>query len=254
MCLIVFAYKTHPEYKLILAANRDEFYARPTRAAGFWEQEDCPNLLAGKDLEAGGTWMGVTKDGKWSALTNYRDFSMHRENPPSRGELVLNYLKGEASPKSYLEGLQPRAKEYNGFNILVNDENRLLHYSNYSDEITEIGAGVHGLSNALLNTPWRKLELAKADLKQAVDHEHLDKEELFALLRNDQPAPDEELPETGLPFELEKAVSSVFIKTDNYGTRCSTLLLIKNDGSTEFTERRFNAGTGEVKEENSFVF
>ena len=254
MCLIVFAYKTHPEYKLILAANRDEFYKRPTREAQFWEEEGYPDILAGKDLEAGGTWMGINKAGNWSALTNYRDFSFHKENPPSRGDLVMDYLKLSSNAEEYIDKIKSNAALYNGFNILVGDDEHLLHYSNFSKTVTAIEPGIHGVSNALLDTPWVKLEQAKADLKKVVAQTEIDTEELFLLLKNDQRAPDESLPQTGLEPEMEKAVSSVFIKTDVYGTRCSTLLLIKNDGSTEFVERRYIAGTEEVEEESAFNF
>ncbi len=254
MCLIAFAYKTHPKYKLILAANRDEFYKRPTRPAQFWTKEGHSDILAGKDLEAGGTWMGVSKRGAWSALTNYRDFSDIKENPPSRGELVLNYLKDQNTPSIYLDRIRGNAKDYNGFNILLGDEDSLLHYSNHSDIITEIQPGIHGVSNALLDTPWMKLEQAKADLGKAIQKETIDMEDLFSLLKNDTTAPDSELPETGLPYELEKAVSSVFIKTENYGTRCSTVLLIDNKENCTFIERRYNPSTSEILQKSEFEF
>lgn len=253
MCLIVFAYKTHSQYKLILAANRDEFYKRPTRPAQFWIEEGHPDILAGKDLEAGGTWMGISKDGAWSALTNYRDFSDIKENPPSRGELVLNYLKDKSGPSAYLDQIRDSANDYNGFNLLLGNEDSLLHYSNHSDRITEIQPGIHGVSNALLDTPWTKLEQAKSDLSEAIKKEEPAVEDLFSLLKNDTTAPDNELPETGLPYELEKAVSSVFIKTDNYGTRCSTVLLIDYQGNYTLTERRYDPATSGILEENSYT-
>lgn len=252
MCLIAFAYRTHPKYKLILAANRDEFYKRPTRPARFWTEEGHPDMLAGKDLEAGGTWMGISKKETWGALTNYRDFSEIKENPPSRGELVLNYLDQDKSPAEFLENIKERTQAYNGFNILLGDADSLLHYSNHSDTITEVEPGIHGVSNALLDTPWTKLEQAKSDLSEAIKKEEPAVEDLFSLLKNDTTAPDAELPETGLPYELEKAVSSVFIKTDNYGTRCSTVLLIDHDGKCTFTERRYDPSTSAIIEENSY--
>ncbi|RNC84497.1 MAG: NRDE family protein [Balneola sp.] len=252
MCLITFAYKVHSEYDLVLAANRDEFYGRPTRRAQFWQEENQENILAGKDLEAGGTWMGVEQTGKWAALTNYRDPSIERENPPSRGELVLNYLAEHRLPENYLRHISPGSSRYQGFNLLVGDAEGIFHFSNINQESTRIKPGFHGLSNALMDTPWPKLEQAKNDLAKAVSHDDIDYEQLFSLLKNDHRAPDEELPDTGIPKEWERAVSSVFIKTEQYGTRSSTLLLIDKKGQAEFIERRYDFTTSEVIEENTF--
>jgi uncharacterized protein with NRDE domain len=252
MCLIAFSYKTHPKYRLILAANRDEFYQRPTRAAQFWNKEGCPQILAGKDLKAGGTWMGISKSGKWAALTNYRDPSNIKENAPSRGALVLDYLKLNNSSKEYLLDLKNKANAYNGFNLLLGEKDTLLHYSNESDQIIEIAPGIHGLSNALLNTSWPKLDQAKKELERVTSQEDFDKEKLFEILKNPEKAPDNQLPSTGMTKELEKAVSSIFIKTENYGTLCSTLLLIDYEGNAEFVERRYNTETSEIIEENTF--
>lgn len=252
MCLITFAYKTHPVYDLVLAANRDEFYARPTRKAQFWSEENLPGVLAGKDLEAGGTWMGVEHSGKWAALTNYRDPSIKRENPPTRGELVLNYLKDQEPASEYIDELNPGSTRYHGFNLLLGSSDGIFHFSNVTQEKSEIKPGVHGLSNALMDTPWPKLEKAKQDLAAAISNESIDHDQLFALLKNDQRAPDNILPDTGIPKEWERAISSVFIKTENYGTRCSTLLLIDKQGQAEFIERRYDFTTSEVIEENAF--
>lgn len=253
MCLIVFAYKEHPEFDFIFAANRDEFYKRPTRPARFWEEE--PHILAGKDLKAGGTWMGITKSGYFASLTNYRDPDMQKEDPPSRGHLVLDYLKQESDPKEYLKEIDTRAEQYDGFNIIVGFMNRLMYYSNREQTLYDIEPGVHGLSNHLLDTPWPKVQKAKSDLQKMLDErEEVDKESLFDLLKYDQPAPDEELPDTGIPQELERAVSPIFIKTDDYGTRSSTLLLIDKKGRVTFEERRFKAGTQEMEEVNRYSF
>lgn len=252
MCLITFAYKAHPTYKLILAANRDEFYARPTRAAQFWENENLPKILAGKDLEAGGTWMGLSKSATWSALTNFRDPANIKENAPSRGDLVLNFLKGNDSGNAYLSQVKKKANEYNGFNLLIGDRKNLYHFSNSSNKVTRIEKGVHGVSNAVLDTPWPKLDQAKSDLHKVIEEEHFTTEELFELLKNDQKAPDETLPKTGIPYEWEKKLSSVFIKTENYGTRCSTIMLIDYQGNAQFFERRYNPLTSEIVEENAF--
>ena len=251
MCLIAFAFKAHPEYDLILIANRDEFYERPTRAAQFWTEENLPDLLAGKDLQGGGTWMGITKEGKWGALTNYRDPSWKRDNPPTRGNIVLDYLTTDASPSDYINHLQKTAQQYEGFNVLTGNGDQLFHYSNADDKITELESGIHGVSNAVLDTPWPKLEFVKSELAAFVDQNRINPEMLFQILENQQEAEDEALPKTGIPYEWEKAISPVFIQTENYGTRCSSLLLIKKDGSKTFIERRFSA-MGEILEENEF--
>ena len=155
MCLILLSFQEHADYKLIVAANRDEFYSRPTAPATFWENE---NLLAGKDLEAGGTWMGITRDGRISMLTNYRDLSSIKDNPPSRGSLVTDYLKSEMDARHYLEQVSERGSEYNGFNIISGNVNELHYYGNYQKGVQQIASGVHGLSNALFNTDWPKVD------------------------------------------------------------------------------------------------
>ena len=252
MCLIAFSYKTHPHYKLIVAANRDEFYQRPTRKAQFWTEEGLPNILAGKDLKANGTWMGVSKTGKWGALTNYRDPSNIKENAPTRGDLVLDFFKSGLSEQEYLQEIQKKAEEYNGFNLLIGNKDSVFHFSNENNLITEVKPGIHGVSNALLDTNWPKLDHAKKALTEVTSKEDFSKEGLFNILTNSETAPDDKLPSTGIPYEWEKAVSSIFIKTDNYGTLCSTLLLVDYDSNAEFTERRYDSSTGEIIDENTF--
>lgn len=252
MCLIAFAYKVHPDYPLILIANRDEFYKRPARRAQYWVDEGHPDILAGKDLTAGGTWLGIHANGKWAALTNHRDLSRIKDNPPSRGDLVLNYLKGDSDAKQYLAQIEKTANQYNGFNLLAGDKASVFHFSNEAEGITELEPGIHGLSNALLNTPWPKLEKAKSDLGRVVDNNAIHPDYLFAILADEKKANPAELPQTGLSPEMEQAVSSIFIKTDGYGTRCSTLLLIDKKGTFEFTERRYIPGTSTVEGEQHF--
>ncbi len=252
MCLIAFSYKTHPRYKLIVAANRDEFYQRPTRPAQFWTEERYPQILAGKDLKANGTWMGISKSGKWGALTNYRDPQNIKEKAPTRGTLVLDFLKTKNSAPQYLEELEGSAQNYNGFNLLAGDKDSLYHFSNENQKITEITPGIHGVSNALLDTPWPKLDQAKKELERVTSNQNPDKEKLFEILKDPSKAPDDELPSTGIPYVWEKAISSVFIKTENYGTLCSTLLLIDYSGNVEFIERRYDSETSEIIEENTF--
>lgn len=240
MCLISLAFKVHPRYPLILIANRDEMYSRPSRQAQFWIEEGYPDILAGKDLEAGGTWLGTHRNGKWAALTNYRNFENTKDHAPSRGELVLDFLKQETSPKEYLEDIKKNGGEYNGFNLLLGAEKEIFHYSNISDAMTQLGPGVHGLSNALFNTPWPKSQRANRGLKAVLKEEIVPTDSLFEILKDLTPAEEGQLPNTGLPLVMEKAVSSVFIQSENYGTRCSTLLLVKQDGEKEFYERTFD--------------
>lgn len=254
MCLITFAERDHPKYSLILAANRDEFYNRPTRKAQFWIEEGYPNILAGKDLEAGGTWMGIHKNKKWAALTNYRDPSQLKINAPSRGDLVLDFLKSEQSAQEFIAKVQNKSSLYNGFNILLGDAEGILHFSNHNNTITSVTTGVHGLSNALLDTPWPKLELAKSGLKQIIKSNQVEPNRLFDILKDDTKAEDSKLPQTGIPSHLEKAISSIFIKTEGYGTRCSTLLLIHKNGTIEFIERRYKPASHEILDEQYFKF
>lgn len=254
MCLIAFSYKQHPAYDFVFMANRDEFYERPTRPAQFWDDE--PQLLAGKDLKAGGTWMGITKAGRFSALTNYRDPTSRRENAPSRGKLVLDYLKGDNPPGLYLRRLHPKADQFNGFNLLAGASGQLMYYSNKTGQAQALDAGLYGLSNELLDTDWPKTQHAKKKLDDILSREDgtIDMDELFTILQNQEPAPDDALPDTGIPKELERAVSPIFISTEKYGTRSSTVLLISSQGKVTFEERRYEKGSTEVEGTSSFEF
>lgn len=252
MCLIAFSYKQHPQYPLVFAANRDESYNRPSRAARFWDEN--PNILAGKDLEAGGTWLGINKRGAFSAITNYRDPSISKENPPSRGKLVLDFLQADEPPQTYLSNLQSRADQYMGFNLLAGSLDELGYYSNQQDNILLLDEGLYGLSNHLLETPWPKVRRAKDKMRTIISNKNIAPEPLFDLLADDREAPVEELPDTGIPKDIEKKVSPIFIKSDGYGTRCSTVLLVDHNGEVTFAERRFKPGTMEIQEENWYEF
>ncbi|PWH82926.1 NRDE family protein [Brumimicrobium oceani] len=254
MCLIAFAYNVSKEYPLILIANRDEFYDRPAQKAHFWNSESEPEILAGKDLQGGGTWFGVSKNGKWGAVTNYRDIENIKENAPTRGNLIPDFLKSSDSAEEYLSQLKMKAAEYNGFNLLLGDENGIYHYSNISNAITKIQPGIHGVSNALLNTPWPKLEFAKSELEDKIQSHNLNQETLFTILKNEKKADVDQLPKTGLTDELEKQLSSIFIDIDNYGTRCSTLLFIDKSRKMKFVERTYDAGNIEKGEDVVFGF
>ncbi len=237
MCIILFAYKTHPKYKLILASNRDEFYKRPTEPLAQWVNNE--DIIAGKDQQDGGTWMGVTKNGRFSALTNYRDLSRIKDKAPSRGFLVSNFLQERERPEKYLKKTRKKAHLYNDFNLLVGDKDDLYYFSNVNNEIIEIEPGIYGLSNHLLNTPWPKVQKGKQKLANLIKKDEIDTNAILELLSDTSTPPDCELPDTGVDLEWERALSPIFIKTPNYGTRASSILLISHKNEITFTEKSF---------------
>lgn len=251
MCLIVFRFLDHPVYRLVLAANRDEYYARPTAPAHFWD--DYPYILAGRDLEQMGTWLGITRDGRLAALTNYRNPADHRTGGRSRGEIAAGFLKGDAPADAYLNALSARGDDYRGFNAVAGDLTGLWYYSNYQGRVTAVPPGVHGLSNHLLNTPWPKVDKACLGLKTYLDGcEKVNADDLFYLLADAERPPDEYLPHTGVSLDWERDLSPVFIRTADYGTRSSTVLTIDWDGEITFTEQTFDSG--ESREKRVFRF
>lgn len=238
MCLMVLAYRVHPNYPLIVAANRDEFYKRPTARAHFWEDE--PNVLAGRDLEKMGTWMGITRTGRFAAITNVRNPSNEREHARSRGKLVSDFLSGSQPPVAYMKAVRESAGQYNGFNLLAGDRTSLCYFSNQNESIRKLTPGIYGLSNAQLDTPWPKVEKSKQRLKQCLaKDQHVDADRLFQLLADSERAPDSALPDTGVSLDLERLLSSAFIESHDYGTRVSTVLLIDSNGCVSFKERSF---------------
>jgi uncharacterized protein with NRDE domain len=243
MCSILFAYKQHPKYPLIVVANRDEFYKRPTEQAHWWKEH--PEMLAGKDTIGNGSWFGVSKLGRFSALTNYRDGMHLKQNAPTRGKLVTNYLINEVDGVEYLNEIAKTSDLYNGYNLLTFDGKDLLHYSNISDQITHIEAGIHGVSNALLNSDWPKINKGKAKLAELIKND-FSIDSFFQMMLDDEKAADENLPKTGVPIEWERLLSSLCIKSEAYGTRCSTVLLWDNDGKMYFEERSY-VPTSEAK-------
>lgn len=250
MCLILFAYEAHPDYRLILAANRDEFYERPTEPAAFWE--DDSGVLAGRDLRCGGTWLGMTRAGRFAAVTNYRGPDEQRPDAPSRGALVASFLRAHEAPDAFLARLAPKADRYNGFNLLAGDAQHLYYFSNRAAAVRRLSAGVYGLSNDLLDTPWPKVEAGKAALRRVLEGP-VTTEALLALLADPAPAPDERLPDTGVGLEWERVLSPRFIATPAYGTRSSTVLLIGYDGRVTFVERTAET-PGQAASTQSFQF
>jgi uncharacterized protein with NRDE domain len=233
MCLILVAWRMHSEYSCVVAANRDEFHSRPAAPAAWWP--DHPEILAGRDLDAGGTWLGVTRRGRFAALTNYREPEQRRKEAPSRGALVVSMLESGASVAECLSQLSDVSAAYNGFNLIFSDGERLGIYESVRGTGRELGPGVYGLSNHLLDTPWPKVETAKSRLQAALLGLN-DDALLLDLLRDDRPAPDAQLPRTGVSLEWERLLSSAFVRTPDYGTRCSTIIRIEPQGRAYFAE------------------
>jgi uncharacterized protein with NRDE domain len=250
MCLILFALRAHPAYPLIVAANRDEAYARPAAPAEFWA--DHPHIFGGRDLEQGGTWLGLSSTGRFAAITNYRQGHRVATAKRSRGELTRDFLIGSPQKPSYLRAVEHRSHEYNGFSLIAGSPEALGFYSNRGGAVQEISSGVHGLSNHLLDEPWPKVLRGIAALTALLgsDEAHL-VSALFGLLADRGPAPDQLLPETGIALERERALSASFIAGETYGTRASTIVLIGTGRDVLFCEYRFGprgAPTGKTEQ------
>ena len=250
MCLILVAWRTHPQYPCIIAANRDENYQRATEAARWWR--DGGQILAGRDLVAGGTWLGVTRAGRFAALTNYRTPQPKRTEAPSRGTLVTGILRSAGSVEEDLAHLQQVGADYNGFNMIISDGERLGVYESVSGACVTPGPGIYGLSNHLLDTPWPKVQKAKSRLQAALSDMH-DPTAVLDLLRDDSPAPDAELPRTGVSIEWERLLSSAFVRGDGYGTRSSTVIRIDRGGTAFFDEWSWDP-SGSQSDRRSFEF
>jgi uncharacterized protein with NRDE domain len=237
VCLILLAHRAHPDYQLVVAANRDEWFRRPTAPAAFWD--DATHVLAGRDLEQDGTWLGITRQGRFAAVTNFREPAHHRSDAPSRGRLVSDFLRSDAAPVDYLSALRAGATRYNGFSLLVGDTASLYYFSNRDGALRALAPGIYGLSNQLLDVPWPKVRLGKARLAAAVaDGVH--DTALLGLLNDTVVAVDHELPSTGVSLEWERKLSALRILTDGYGTRSSTALIVRTDGEVRFAERTFD--------------
>lgn len=241
MCLIFLSWRQRPDYRLVVAANRDELYARPTAAAGYWD--DAPGLLAGRDLEGGGTWLGVSRTGRFAALTNYRRGGGNVATAPTRGRLVSDFLRSRSSPDDYLQSLAGRARAYNGFNIVLADNNSLHWFSTHGGAPRMLDAGTYAVSNDLLDTPWPKVARGRKGFESLLQAREIDVPAMFDLLTDRQTAADEALPDTGIGLRRERALSPIFITAGDYGTRSSTVLLVGVDGDVEFHERTHEPGT-----------
>jgi uncharacterized protein with NRDE domain len=239
MCLIVLAWRAAAEYPLVVAANRDEWRERPAEPARWWR--DSPELLAGRDLQAGGTWMGITRGGRFAAVTNFRDPSDKRSTARSRGGLVTEFLLGAESPGRFLASLATRSREYNGFNLILGDATSLFYYGSREGEARPIEPGVHGLSNHLLDEPWPKVVRGKERMEAALAARD-PAPALFEMLSETAVAPDAELPRTGVGLEWERRLASALIVGEDYGTRASTVLTIASSGQVLLEERTRDAG------------
>lgn len=244
MCLCLFALDQHDEFPFILIANRDEFRNRPAAPAAFWQ--DHPQVLAGRDLEAMGTWLGTNKRGEIAFLTNYRHPDYFNRKGPTRGKLVADFLTSDLDAEAYLKSIE-NPKAYNGFNLVVGRPSSLFYFANANEQLEKIESGIHGLSNAFLNTSWPKVDEGKAKLQAAIESNEISSENLFSILHDSSFAKDEELPETGVGYELEKMLSAKFINSPQYGTVCSTVIKIDRSGNCSFEERSFDTEGEEIE-------
>lgn len=249
MCLALVAIDAHPRYRYVIAANRDEFHSRPAAPAAWGKAAPFIGILAGRDLTAGGTWLGVTAGGRFAFLTNVREPHRHMASAPSRGELVPRVLDAAHDSAQALAAIAADGAAYNGFNLLCGDAHGTIWISNRTASPLPVGPGIHGLSNALLNTPWPKVTQTKAAFAKWAARADPDIEPLLALLADRTVAPDSALPATGVGLEWERVLSAPFIVSERYGTRCSTVVTIDRDGNAQLIERTFDqrgAVTGEV--------
>ena len=254
MCLILIAHRADPRYRLVVAANRDEFFRRPTAPADYWS--DAHHVLGGRDLDKGGTWMGVATDGRWAAVTNFRDGTTLRPGTRSRGELVASYLLDSSPPQSYVSSVRQIADGYHGFNLMVGNQNDLHYLSNKSDGPMMLAPGIYGLSNGLLDMPWPKVERGKLALREALaggtEPDGLI-DTLLTALSDRSIAEERALPSTGISQDWEQRLSAAFIGAPGYGTRASTVLLMEHDGEVHFRERSFSE-YGEMIGDRRFRF
>ncbi len=251
MCLILIAKDFHPKYKLIIAANRDELYERPSLPLHFWN--DGSNIYAGKDLQAGGTWFGITTNGKFAAITNFREMNKIKKYAPSRGKLVIDFLQNNINSNEYKDYLIKTANDFNGYNLIYGDVNELFYFSNETKDFIKLEKGIYGVSNHLLDTQWFKVRKGKSLFEELLNKDEINVDNIFNILKDEEKASDNELPKTGLSRELEKEISSIFIKTKNYGTRSSTVLLVDYKDEVWLYERNYDNGEQKVSDIHFFL-
>jgi len=239
MCLLVVAWRSHPRYRLVVAGNRDEFHERPAAPLGWWS--DTPDVLGGRDLRAGGTWLAFARSGRFGLVTNFRDANGAPPGAPSRGELVPSFLRGTQPATGFLSSLRPGIRAYAGFNLLLGDARGLHYCCNVGDEgPRELAPGIYGLSNHRLDEPWPKLVRTRERFAAALTHADPRPADLFDLLADSTPSAYESPPDRGLPPDLERALSAPFVRHERYGTRCSTVAMAEHGGRTAVLERRFD--------------
>lgn len=239
MCLLFFSYRVKPGYPLVVVANRDEFLVRPTAPLGYLDREKT--LLGGRDLRAGGTWLGLTSGYRFAALTNYREGETSRDGGRSRGEIAIDFLSGKSRPKTFVRELAGKADQYNGFNLIAGDPGSLYYFSNRGGEPQRLSPGFYGLSNHLLDTPWPKLLRGKALLGDyLLLAGSISPERIFALLADRWQPPDRELPESGVSLDWERLLGPIFIDTAEYGTRSSALITLDTAGEAIFYEQTYH--------------
>lgn len=242
MCLIILAHQYHDRLPLVVAANRDEFHGRPSRPAQFWSvPQHHPGLLAGQDLTQGGTWLGLTRSGRFAAVTNIRD-PRAAKGSRSRGFLTRDFLLGSMSPLDYLASLQGSLAEFGGFNLLVGDRHTLAYLNSASGQARVLSPGLYGLSNAVLDADWPKITRGKQALRHLLDHGgQVATDALNDFMLDAEQAPDDQLPDTGIPLDLERVLSSPFIRNPlrDYGTRCTTALAVSGEGRVRFSEQNY---------------
>ena len=252
MCLVLIAHRACPGYRLVVAANRDEYHGRPTAAAAHWQ--DHPTIVAGRDLEGSGTWLGMHVDGRFATVTNVRSGHAVRRGPRSRGLIVTDFLLGEADAPSHARQLMKSARDYDGFNLLSWDGVDLSWLSNQADAPRTLAPGIHTLSNAQLDTTWPKTDrLRHAFQRVMATHGDSPVNALLEVLRDNTRAADEHLPDTGIGLERESWLSSIFIEGAGYGTRCSSVLTVSDAGHVSFHERRYD-GEARVTGDSRFEF
>ena len=240
MCIVLLAYKIHPQFPLIVLTNRDEFYDRESQPSGFWE--DYPYLLAGKDIEGKGTWLGITKCGRFAVITNYRDPHRMKKDAPTRGFIALDYLVGSQETPDYLDRLGQMESVHNGFNLIFGNIEHLHYYSNIKNRASKLNPGIYGLSNHFLDTPWPKVKKGKRLLEDILEKDpSINFKKLLDILFDDQKAKPYDLPETGIGSEFEHLLSSIFIKSETYGTKASTVIRVDREKNVFFNELSFQS-------------